>query len=123
MSSFPESKVEKWLTQNNCQFLLKYNRTQFTRIYPKGGRIDSSNYDPMKMWLNGIQMAALNYQTPDKAMHLNGAMFRQNGRSGYVLKSDIMFDEDFNPYNRSTLKNVEPMTLTVKVRYFIITVY
>ncbi|XP_054165065.1 1-phosphatidylinositol 4,5-bisphosphate phosphodiesterase gamma-1-like isoform X2 [Oppia nitens] len=115
MSSFPESKVDKWLSPMNCQFLLKYNKTQFTRVYPKGGRIDSSNYDPMKMWLIGIQMAALNYQTPDRAMQLNGAMFRSNGKCGYVLKSDIMFDDNFNSYDRSTIKNIQPITLTVKV--------
>ncbi|CAG2112534.1 unnamed protein product [Medioppia subpectinata] len=107
MSSFPESKVEKFLSPNNSQVkLIKHNETQFTRVYPKGGRIDSSNYDPMKMWLNGIQMAALNYQTPDRAMQLNGAKFRQNGRSGYVLRSDLMFDEHFNPCDRTSLKGV-----------------
>ena len=116
MSSFPESKVEKWLNAQNCRFLLNYNETQFTRVYPKGGRIDSSNYDPMKMWLCGIQLAALNYQTPDRSMQLNAAKFRQNGRSGYVLRSDLMFDNNFNPYDRTTLKGVEPLTLTIKVR-------
>ncbi|CAG2116440.1 unnamed protein product, partial [Medioppia subpectinata] len=116
MSSFPESKVEKFLSPNNSQVkLIKHNETQFTRVYPKGGRIDSSNYDPMKMWLNGIQMAALNYQTPDRAMQLNGAKFRQNGRSGYVLRSDLMFDEHFNPCDRTSLKGVETLSLTIKV--------
>ena len=115
MSSFPESKVERWLNAQNCRFLLKYNETQFTRVYPKGGRIDSSNYDPMKMWLCGVQMAALNYQTADRSMMLNAAKFRQNGRCGYVLKSDLMFDSTFNPYDRCSLKGIEPLTLTVKV--------
>ncbi|GFU38931.1 1-phosphatidylinositol 4,5-bisphosphate phosphodiesterase gamma-1 [Nephila pilipes] len=65
MSSFPETKIEK---------------LQFSRVYPKGSRIDSSNYDPMKMWNAGVQMVALNYQTPDRAMQLNQARFLQNGR-------------------------------------------
>ena len=57
-----------------------------------------------------------NYQTPDKPMQLNTAKFRQNGRSGYVLRSDLMFDQNFNPYERTTLKGVKPITLTIKVR-------
>jgi len=115
MSSFPESKVEKWINAQSCRFLLKYNETQFTRVYPKGGRIDSSNYDPIKMWNCGIQMAALNYQTPDRAMQLNEAKFMQNGKCGYLLRNDFMFENDFNPYDRNTLHGIEPLTLTVKV--------
>jgi phosphatidylinositol phospholipase C gamma-1 len=115
MSSFPESKVEKWINAQNCRFLLKYNETQFTRIYPKGGRIDSSNYDPIKMWNCSIQMAALNYQTPDRAMQLNEAKFMQNAKCGYLLRNDFMFENDFNPYDRNTLHGIEPLTLTVKV--------
>jgi phosphatidylinositol phospholipase C zeta len=36
----------------------------FSRVYPKGQRIDSSNYCPVPFWNVGSQMAALNYQTP-----------------------------------------------------------
>jgi phosphatidylinositol phospholipase C, gamma-1 len=118
MSSFPETKVEKWISPQNCRFLLKRHETQFTRIYPKGGRIDSSNYDPIKLWNCGIQMAALNYQTPDRAMQLNEAKFMQNGKCGYVFRSDLMFGRtEFNPYERNSLQGIEPITLTVKVRY------
>ncbi|KFM82000.1 1-phosphatidylinositol-4,5-bisphosphate phosphodiesterase delta-3-A, partial [Stegodyphus mimosarum] len=38
------------------------------------------------MWNCGVQMCALNYQTPDRAMQLNQARFLQNGRCGYVLR-------------------------------------
>jgi len=35
-----------------------------SRVYPKGQRIDSSNYCPIPFWNVGCQMVALNYQTP-----------------------------------------------------------
>ena len=64
MSSFPETKVEKWTSKGRAKQLLNFNRLQFSRVYPKGQRIDSSNYDPIPMWNCGCQLAALNYQTP-----------------------------------------------------------
>ena len=54
---------------------------QFLRLYPKGSRIKSSNYDPVSVWTCGVQMVALNYQTPDLPMQLNQARFLTNGRS------------------------------------------
>ncbi|CAG2175667.1 unnamed protein product [Oppiella nova] len=85
-------------------------------VYPKGSRLDSSNYDPIRMWNCGLQMVALNYQTPDKAMQLNEAMFMQNGKSGYVLKPQYMFDDTYNPYEKpSEIHNFNPLVLTVRV--------
>ncbi|GFW13447.1 1-phosphatidylinositol 4,5-bisphosphate phosphodiesterase gamma-1 [Trichonephila clavipes] len=81
--------------------MVKYHRLQFSRVYPKGSRIDSSNYDPVKMWNAGVQMVALNYQT--------------GGKCGYVLKPKCLFDDEFDPFDRSTLRNVEPLTLTVQI--------
>ena len=37
---------------------------QLVRTYPKGVRFDSSNYNPLPMWNCGMQMVALNYQSP-----------------------------------------------------------
>lgn len=115
MSSFPETKVEKWISPNNCQFFIKYHEIQFSRVYPKGARIDSSNYDPVRMWNCGCQMVALNYQTPDRPMQLNQGKFLQNGRCGYVLRPSFMFDEKYNPYNRSSLCNIDPVSLSIRV--------
>lgn len=41
----------------------RYNKRQMSRIYPKGTRVDSSNYTPQPFWTVGCQMVALNYQT------------------------------------------------------------
>eukprot|EP00605_Chrysophyceae_sp_TOSAG23-4_P000954 GSChrysophyteH1.ASY1.ANO1.1054.1 assembled CDS len=42
-----------------------HNRSHLSRIYPKGTRIDSSNYIPTPAWAAGAQLVALNYQTGD----------------------------------------------------------
>lgn len=56
------------------------------RVYPKGVRVDSSNFSPARYWSLGCQLAALNYQYGDRAVHTNQAFFSQNGGCGYVLK-------------------------------------
>jgi phosphatidylinositol phospholipase C gamma-1 len=55
-----------------------YNRRQLSRVYPKGSRIDSTNYNQLPMWNCGSQLCALNYQTPDRSMQLNQGRFLQN---------------------------------------------
>lgn len=92
-----------------------YNRIQLSRCYPKGARVDSSNYDPMPMWNVGCQMVALNYQTPDRSMQLNEGRFLNNGKCGYVLQPDIMRRPEFDPCNKQSIRDVEPLTLSVKV--------
>ena len=52
--------------------------------------MDSSNYDPAPAWSAGNHLVALNYQTPDIPMHVNRGRFRENGKSGYVLKPAYM---------------------------------
>lgn len=63
--SFVETKADSIVRQKPND-LLKYNQKGLTRIYPKGQRVDSSNYDPFRLWLCGSQMVALNFQTPGK---------------------------------------------------------
>ncbi|XP_074646958.1 1-phosphatidylinositol 4,5-bisphosphate phosphodiesterase gamma-1-like isoform X2 [Tubulanus polymorphus] len=115
MSSFPESKIEKWMSATNVKIMLQYNRNQISRVYPKGQRIDSSNYDPRNMWNSGCQMLALNYQTPDKWMQLNEARFSDNGRCGYVLKPDCLFHDDYDAYDIRTLIGVDPLSISVTI--------
>lgn len=40
-----------------------YNKRQMSRIYPKGTRVDSSNFMPQVFWNAGCQLVALNFQT------------------------------------------------------------
>uniref|UniRef100_A0A669CCX7 Phosphoinositide phospholipase C n=1 Tax=Oreochromis niloticus TaxID=8128 RepID=A0A669CCX7_ORENI len=106
MSSFPETKAEKYVNKIKGKKFLQYNRLQLSRIYPRGQRLDSSNYDPLSMWLCGSQLVALNFQTGDKPMQMNQALFMLNGRSGYVLQPPIMRDDNFDPFDRQTLRDV-----------------
>ncbi|KAJ8016025.1 hypothetical protein DPEC_G00002850 [Dallia pectoralis] len=115
MSSFPETKAEKYVNRIKGKRFLQYNRLQLSRIYPRGQRLDSSNYDPLPMWLCGSQLVALNFQTADKPMQMNQALFMLNGRSGYVLQPPIMRDEAFDPFDRSTLRGLETLTLQIEV--------
>jgi hypothetical protein len=41
---------------------INHNQHNFSRIYPKGTRVDSSNYNPCPGFAVGAHMVALNYQ-------------------------------------------------------------
>uniref|UniRef100_A0A8D3CGX3 1-phosphatidylinositol 4,5-bisphosphate phosphodiesterase gamma n=1 Tax=Scophthalmus maximus TaxID=52904 RepID=A0A8D3CGX3_SCOMX len=114
MSSFPETKAEKFATRGRGKRFLRYNRRQLSRVYPRGQRLDSSNYDPLPMWLCGSQLVALNFQTPDKPMQLNQALFLLGGGSGFVPQPDAARDDAFDPFDKDTLR-VEPITVQLQV--------
>lgn len=68
-----------------------HNMRHMFRVYPKGMRLDSSNFDPNTFWRRGVQMVALNWQTYDPCMQMNQAMFAAgNDRYGYVLKPEYL---------------------------------
>ncbi|KAJ3598848.1 hypothetical protein NHX12_032812 [Muraenolepis orangiensis] len=93
---------------------LQYNRRQLSRVYPRGQRLDSSNYDPLAMWLCGSQLVALNFQTPDKPMQMNQALFMLGGGSGFVPHPDVMREDAFDPFDKDTLR-LEPITIQLQV--------
>ncbi|KAL1986686.1 hypothetical protein VTN96DRAFT_5891 [Rasamsonia emersonii] len=66
--------------------LLNHNRRYLMRVYPSGLRVTSSNLDPSFFWQQGAQMVALNWQSCDKGMMLNDAMFADG--PGWVLKPE-----------------------------------
>ncbi|KAF5325342.1 hypothetical protein D9619_010084 [Psilocybe cf. subviscida] len=66
--------------------LIKHTRSHLVRTYPKGSRVNSTNYLPHRFWAAGMQLVALNWQTFDLGYMINNAMFQRNGRAGYVLK-------------------------------------
>ncbi|XP_065340527.1 uncharacterized protein LOC135939859 isoform X4 [Cloeon dipterum] len=98
-SSLNENSAKK-LCRKQPLALVAHTETQLMRTYPAGMRIDSSNFNPVIFWAFGIQMVALNYQTEDAALHLNTAMFEQNGRCGYVRKPAVMWDRSHMMYRR-----------------------
>ncbi|KAE8144386.1 PLC-like phosphodiesterase [Aspergillus avenaceus] len=76
---------------DNKAMFERHNRKYLTRVYPSGFRLRSSNFDPLKFWRRGVQMAALNWQTYDIGMQMNQAMFAAGSdRTGYVLKPESL---------------------------------
>lgn len=115
MSSFPETKAEKQFLHQNTQLFLTYHRNQISRVYPKGQRLDSSNFNPVPFWNVGSQMVALNYQTGDKAMQLNQAKFRDNGQCGYILKPKFMQTDGFDPNDPQTTSHLAEQLLSIRI--------
>uniref|UniRef100_A0A8C1UIT1 1-phosphatidylinositol 4,5-bisphosphate phosphodiesterase n=1 Tax=Cyprinus carpio TaxID=7962 RepID=A0A8C1UIT1_CYPCA len=116
MSSFNESVGLGYLKTNAIEFV-NYNKRQMSRIYPKGGRVDSSNYMPQIFWNAGCQMVSLNFQTPDLGMQLNQGKFEYNGACGYLLKPDFMrrADRMFDPFSETPVDGVIAATCSVQV--------
>uniref|UniRef100_A0A8C6XJ56 Phosphoinositide phospholipase C n=1 Tax=Naja naja TaxID=35670 RepID=A0A8C6XJ56_NAJNA len=116
MSSFVETKALEQLTKSPVEFV-EYNKMQLSRIYPKGTRVDSSNYMPQLFWNAGCQMVALNFQTVDLSMQINMGMYEYNGKSGYRLKPEFMRrpDKHFDPFTESIVDGIVANTLSVKV--------
>ncbi|TKS86546.1 1-phosphatidylinositol 4,5-bisphosphate phosphodiesterase beta-2 [Collichthys lucidus] len=114
ISSFVETKGEAMIAKSAVEFV-EYNKRQMSRIYPKGTRMDSSNYSPQPFWNVGCQLVALNYQTMDFPMQLNMSLFEFNGRTGYLLKHDVLrrSDKKFDPFC-DRIDTVVASTLTIK---------
>ncbi|KAM7368140.1 hypothetical protein PAMP_014387 [Pampus punctatissimus] len=113
-NSFEASKSHVELSLTN---LFRYNKLQLSRIYPKGTRVDSSNYNPQLFWNAGCQLVALNFQTIDLSMQLNLGMYEYNGKCGYRLKPEFMRrpDKHFDPFTESTVDGIVANTLSVKI--------
>ncbi|XP_063854055.1 1-phosphatidylinositol 4,5-bisphosphate phosphodiesterase-like isoform X2 [Scylla paramamosain] len=116
MSSFSETVGLGYLKTQAIEFV-NYNKRQMSRIYPKGARVDSSNYMPQVFWNAGCQMVSLNFQTSDLPMQLNQGKFEYNGGCGYLLKPDFMRRQDrtFDPFAESPVDGVIAAQVAVTV--------
>ncbi|XP_052119903.1 1-phosphatidylinositol 4,5-bisphosphate phosphodiesterase isoform X1 [Frankliniella occidentalis] len=116
MSSFNETNGLSYLKSQAIEFV-QYNKRQMSRIYPRGTRLESTNFLPQVFWNAGCQMVALNFQTPDLAMQLNQGKFEYNGNCGYLLKPDFMRREDkvFDPFAETTVDGVIAAQCSVQV--------
>jgi len=114
MSSFAEGKVNHIVLKNPKEFV-HYNKFQLSRIYPKGTRFDSSNYDPIPSWNCGAQVVALNYQTGATPIWINNGKYLENGLTGFVLKPKFLRDDSkFDPYHLESNSKVQK-TITMKI--------
>ncbi|BFZ08025.1 hypothetical protein BsWGS_11064 [Bradybaena similaris] len=116
ITSFVETQGTSFLKEFPVDFV-NYNKRQMSRIYPKGTRVDSSNFMPQVFWNAGCQLVALNFQTLDLAMQFNLGIFEYNGRTGYILKPDFMRrrDRHFDPFAESTVDGIIAGTLSIKI--------
>ena len=60
--SLSENTANRILRQSMVD-LIKHNKNHLVRIYPKGTRIGSTNYEPHRYWSAGAQLVAINWQT------------------------------------------------------------
>ena len=97
--------------------MIESNKNMFTRIYPAGDRVGSSNYNPDPSWEGGSQLVALNLQSFDTSTLKNAAKFRDNGNCGYILKPLALRSQGY-PEATVTLKvNVSiHIVATIKVQ-------
>ncbi|WVR05835.1 hypothetical protein IAU60_002861 [Kwoniella sp. DSM 27419] len=81
--SVSEKTANRIVRENQADWI-KHNFSHISRVYPRGTRLTSSNYDPTVAWSAGCQLVALNWQTLDEGALYNHAMFQ--GGNGYILK-------------------------------------
>ncbi|CAI8585838.1 unnamed protein product [Vicia faba] len=90
--------------------IVRFTQRNLLRVYPKGSRVDSSNYDPMNGWMHGAQMVAFNMQGHGHYLRYMEGMFKANGGCGYVKKPDILLNNNkiFDPrVNRRIQKTLQ----------------
>lgn len=105
------------LASESPEELVSSTKRCLTRVRPSSVRLDSSNPNPQGYWKGGVQLVALNQQTPGAMLDLSRGRFAQNGGCGYVLKPAVMRDEVsyFSAQSQGCVPGVPPQTLRVKV--------
>ncbi|XP_026390055.1 phosphoinositide phospholipase C 6-like isoform X2 [Papaver somniferum] len=104
--SLSEHAFEK-ATISNGTDIVRFTQKNLLRVYPKGTRVNSSNYKPLLAWMHGAQMVAFNMQGYGRALWLMQGMFKSNGGCGYVRKPDFLTGECnkvFDPRARLPVK-------------------
>ncbi|MCD7452475.1 1-phosphatidylinositol phosphodiesterase [Datura stramonium] len=113
--SLSEQELEKAVDTHGKE-IIRFTQQNLLRIYPKGIRVDSSNYDPFVGWMHGAQMVAFNMQGYGRSLWLMHGMFRANGGCGYVKKPDLLLragpnDEIFDPTKDLPVKTTLKVTI------------
>uniref|UniRef100_A0A8C2K3E2 Phosphoinositide phospholipase C n=1 Tax=Cyprinus carpio TaxID=7962 RepID=A0A8C2K3E2_CYPCA len=105
------------LASESPEELVNFTKRCLTRVRPSSVRLDSSNPNPQGYWKGGVQLVALNQQTPGAMLDLTRGRFMQNGGCGYVLRPAVMREEVsyFSAQSQGCVPGVPPQTLRVKV--------
>ncbi|KAI4306461.1 hypothetical protein L6164_029737 [Bauhinia variegata] len=113
--SLSEQQLEKAAITHGQQ-IVRFTQRNMLRVYPKGTRIDSSNYNPLIGWMHGAQMVAFNMQGYGRSLWLMHGMFKANGGCGYVKKPDFLLqtgpnNEVFDPKVKLPVKKTLKVTV------------
>ncbi|XVF05322.1 hypothetical protein REPUB_Repub05bG0162400 [Reevesia pubescens] len=113
--SLSEQELEN-ATKTHGTTIVRFTQRNLLRVFPKGTRLDSSNYNPFIGWMHGAQMVAFNMQGHGKHLWIMQGMFKANGGCGYLKKPEFLLqrgpnDAVFNPNAPLIVKTV----MTVKV--------
>ncbi|KAL3611264.1 hypothetical protein D5086_002284 [Populus alba] len=109
--SLSEQALEK-ASENHGTDVIRFTQRNLLRVYPKGTRITSSNYNPFVGWAHGAQMVAFNMQGYGKHLWVMQGMFKANGGCGYVKKPDFLLsNEVFDPSVRLPVKKILKVTI------------
>lgn len=110
------------LTTESPEDLVMFTKRTLTRVRPSSVRLDSSNPNPQGYWKGGLQLVALNQQTPGAMLDINRGRFSQNGGCGYVLRPAVMRDEVsyFSAHTQGCVPGVPPQTLRIKVAHLLL---
>lgn len=81
--------------------LVRFTQRNILRIYPKGTRVTSSNYNPLLAWSHGAQMVAINMQGYGKPLWLVHGFFAGNGGCGYIKKPAFFLEKKKKLENHS----------------------
>ncbi|XP_020225372.1 phosphoinositide phospholipase C 2 [Cajanus cajan] len=114
--SLSELQLEK-AAETHGKEIVRFTQRNMLRVYPKGTRITSTNYNPLIGWMHGAQMVAFNMQGYGRSLWLMHGMFKANGGCGYVKKPDFLLktgpnNEVFDP------KAHLPVMTTLKVTIY-----
>ncbi|KAJ6768145.1 PHOSPHOINOSITIDE-SPECIFIC PHOSPHOLIPASE C FAMILY PROTEIN [Salix koriyanagi] len=87
--SLSEPQLEK-AAETHGKEIVRFTQRNILRVYPKGTRVNSSNYNPLVGWMHGAQMVAFNMQGYGRSLWLMQGMFRANGGCGFVKKPSFL---------------------------------
>ncbi|RLN35570.1 hypothetical protein C2845_PM03G17220 [Panicum miliaceum] len=112
--SLSEQQLAK-VAEDHGTEIVRFTQRNILRIYPKGTRVSSSNYNPFLGWVHGAQMVAFNMQGYGRALWLMHGFYKANGGCGYVKKPDFLMQtepEVFDP------REPQPVKKTLKVKVY-----
>uniref|UniRef100_A0A6N2LTP6 Phosphoinositide phospholipase C n=1 Tax=Salix viminalis TaxID=40686 RepID=A0A6N2LTP6_SALVM len=113
--SLSEPQLEK-AAETHGKEIVRFTQRNILRVYPKGTRVNSSNYNPLVGWMHGAQMVAFNMQGYGRSLWLMQGMFRANGGCGFVKKPSFLLKSGPHGEVFDTKAKLPPQkTLKVKI--------